>query len=148
MRTKLILALVALTFLLVPSCSFGLSSGHSAGVVSRKGPPAHAPAHGYRRKHCYRYYPSCCVYFDIERKLYFYLEGGNWRVSARLPAGIRMDVGEAVVLSLETDRPYLHFQKHKTSYPPGQLKKRGRPPGKAVGQRRASGRPKDMDGAA
>ncbi len=27
----------------------------------KNGPPAHAPAHGYRAKHKYRYYPDCSV---------------------------------------------------------------------------------------
>ena len=35
----------------------------------KNGPPAHAPAHGYRAKHQYRYFPSCKVYHDIDRGL-------------------------------------------------------------------------------
>ena len=50
-------------------------SGYRHPPVSKKGPPAHAPAHGYRAKHRYKYYPSCSVYFDIGRSVYFYLEG-------------------------------------------------------------------------
>jgi hypothetical protein len=46
----------------------------------KKGPPAHAPAHGYRAKHQYRYYPSRSVYYDTGRKLYFYIKGDNWEV--------------------------------------------------------------------
>jgi hypothetical protein len=42
------------------------------------GPPPHAPAHGYRAKYSYRYYPSSYVYFDVSRKCYFYLDGDNW----------------------------------------------------------------------
>ena len=46
------------------------------------GPPAHAPAHGYRAKHMYMYYPSRNVYKDTERGLYFYLKGDTWEVGA------------------------------------------------------------------
>ena len=106
------------------SCTFGVATKSPGPVLTRPGPPAHAPAHGYRRKlYQYRYYPSSYVYFDVERKVYFYLEGGNWRVSARLPAQVHIDVGEAVSVSLETDTPYTHFKEHKTQFPPGQLKK-------------------------
>jgi hypothetical protein len=45
-------------------------SGYRHPPVAKNGPPAHAPAHGYRAKHRYRYYPSCSVYFDIGRVLW------------------------------------------------------------------------------
>jgi len=50
------------------------------------GPPPWAPAHGYRAKYRYHYYPSSYVYYDLGRKLYFYYDGGNWQVSVSLPA--------------------------------------------------------------
>src|SRR5210317_1597878 len=53
------------------------------------GPPAHAPAHGYRAKHQYRYYPSRSVYYDTGRRLYFYIKGDHWEVGAFLPNQIR-----------------------------------------------------------
>ncbi|MEJ2366406.1 MAG: hypothetical protein P8017_17360 [Deltaproteobacteria bacterium] len=49
--------------------------------VRKHGPPAHAPAYGYRAKHAYWYYPDSYVYFDTHRRVYFYLEDNNWRVS-------------------------------------------------------------------
>jgi hypothetical protein len=88
------------------------------------GPPAHAPAHGYRAKHHYRYYPSCYVYFDISRKCYFYLDGDNWKVSVSLPVSLRAQLGEYVSIEMDTDRPYTKFEDHKKTYPPGQLKKK------------------------
>jgi hypothetical protein len=98
-------------------------SGYPHPQVSKNGPPAHAPAHGYRAKHQYRYYPSCSVYFDTGRDVYFYLEGDNWRVSVELPNHLRVRLGDYVVVEMDTDRPYLHHQDHKNKYPPGQLKK-------------------------
>lgn len=91
---------------------------------STGGPPAHAPAHGYRAKYSYRYYPSCYVYFDISRKCYFYLDGDNWKVSVSLPVRLRAQLGEYVSIEMDTDKPYTRFEYHKKTYPPGQLKKK------------------------
>ena len=88
------------------------------------GPSAHAPAHGYRAKHHYRYYPSCYIYFDISRKCYFYLSGDSWKVSASLPVHMRVQLGNYVSIEMDTDRPYTKFKEHKKKYPPGQLKKK------------------------
>jgi len=99
-------------------------SGYRHPPVAKKEPPAHAPAHGYRAKHRYRYYPSCLVYFDIGRSVYFYLEGGNWRVSVELPNHLHARLGNSVVFEMDTDKPYLEHEYHKQKYPPGQLKKK------------------------
>jgi hypothetical protein len=91
---------------------------------SKGGPPPHAPAHGYRAKHSYRYYPACYVYFDVARKCYFYLAGDGWKVSASLPVHMRVQLGDYVNIEMYTDRPYTKFKEHKNKYPPGQLKKK------------------------
>lgn len=122
-----------LLLILASSCSMGASTGVRISSSPRKGPPPHAPAHGYRRKHLYRYCPSCYVYFDVHRKLYFYMSDGAWQASVELPGCIHIDGGEAVHLSLWTDRPYIHFNTHKAVYPLGQLKKSSRL-GKGIGQ--------------
>jgi hypothetical protein len=89
---------------------------------SKGGPPPHAPAHGYRAKYSYRYYPSCYVYFDVLRKCYFYLAGDGWKVSASLPLQMRVQLGDYVSIEMDTDKPYTRFKDHKKKYPPGQLK--------------------------
>ena len=99
-------------------------SGYRHPPVAKNGPPAHAPAHGYRAKHQYRYYPSCSVYFDIGRSVYFYLEGDNWRVSVELPNHLHARLGGSVVVEMDTDKPYLKNEYHKQKYPPGQSKKK------------------------
>lgn len=98
-------------------------SGYPQPQMSKNGPPDHAPAYGYRAKHSYRYYPDCSVYFDIDRSVYFYLQGDSWRVSVELPDHLRIGLGGYVVVEMDTDRPYLHHQDHMKKYPPGQLKK-------------------------
>ena len=86
------------------------------------GPPAHAPAHGYRAKHQYRYYPSSNVYEDTERGIYFYLKGDNWEVGASLPLPLREGLGASVSLELDTDKPYIHYAEHVKKYPPKKSK--------------------------
>lgn len=87
-----------------------------------KGPPDHAPAHGYRAKHRYHYYPSSEVYFDDARGVYFYFSGHTWHMSARLPLNLKARLGEHVSLEMETDKPYTEHKSHKAKYPPGQMK--------------------------
>ena len=90
----------------------------------KKAPPPHAPAHGNRAKYQYHYYPSCSIYFDVNRNLYFYLSGENWKLSAELPSKLKVKLGDHVSLELETDRPYTKHKEHKKKYPPGQKKKK------------------------
>lgn len=90
------------------------------------GPPSHAPAHGYRAKHHYQYYPSTGVYYDSYRKVYFYLEGDHWRMSVSLPQSIHVQLGNYVDIEMDSDKPYTHYEDHKRKYPPGQLKKNGK----------------------
>lgn len=92
--------------------------------VVKESPPSWAPAHGYRAKHRYYYYPSAFVYFDIDRKIYFYLEGSTWKMATKPPSIIFLIPNEYVVIDLETDKPYIYFDEHKRKYPPGKLKKR------------------------
>lgn len=92
--------------------------------VGNAGPPPHAPAHGYRAKYAYRYYPGACAYFDVSRKVYFYLEGDNWMMSVSLPRAIQLQLGDHVTIEMDTAKPYVRFEEHKRKYPPGQLKKK------------------------
>jgi len=87
------------------------------------GPPPWAPAHGHRAKYRYYYYPATYVYFDVGRSLYFYYQSDQWRVSASLPVGIQINVGEYVVLEMDDDKPYKFHSEVAKRYPPGQQKK-------------------------
>ena len=132
-KTIIIVVLVGfgilqLTFL--PSCNVkraGVEVGApppEAGPPPKGGPPPWAPAHGRRAKYRYRYYPSFYIYFDIGRRVYFYLEGDKWRMSARLPSAIRVGSADYVTIELKTDKPYEYFSEHKKQYPPGQAKQK------------------------
>jgi len=85
----------------------------------KAGPPVHAPAHGYRKKHVYHYYPSSRVYYDIGRKLYFYMESGTWKAEVRLPYSLQINLNEAVQIEMDTVYPYQEHGKHKMKYSPG-----------------------------
>ena len=85
------------------------------------GPPPWAPAHGYRAKHRYRYYPDLEIYFDLNRKVSFYYRGDGWQVSSRLPQSLRISLdGDSVTLGMDTAKPYTYHQAVTERYPPGQ----------------------------
>ncbi|MGD8273488.1 MAG: hypothetical protein PVH94_09300 [Desulfobacterales bacterium] len=100
------------------------NSGYSEVEPKHKkgGPPPHAPAHGYRAKHQYRYYPNCSVYYDYGRKIYFYIKGDHWEVGASLPNHLRVNLGGSVSIELDTAKPYIHHAEHLRKYPPGHMK--------------------------
>ena len=89
----------------------------------KSGPPAWAPAHGRRAKYSYCYYPSVSVYFDAQRRVYFYYEGGAWRSAASLPATIHLEADNYVTVELTTGKPYECHAQVAKKYPPGQRKK-------------------------
>ena len=98
-------------------------------LSKKTGPPAHAPAHGYRAKHSYRYYRNEHTYYDTDRHLYFYLEFDGWRIAASLPNHIRLS-NDYISVELDTDKPYEYYEEHSGKYPPGQMKKGEKKKGK------------------
>lgn len=87
------------------------------------GPPPWAPAHGYRAKHHYRYYPDSQVYYSENRGSYFYYNNGEWEISVALPDRIRININDYVELEMDTDQPYRYHTEVAEKYPPGQAKK-------------------------
>lgn len=100
--TKLLILFTCITFLF-PFSALGKGPKSKAGG----GPPAHAPAHGYRAKYNYNYYPKANVYFDTSRKVYFYMEGEKWRASVSLPLDLKVRLGDHVSIEMDSDKPYL-----------------------------------------
>jgi hypothetical protein len=103
-------------------------------VYRETGPPPWAPAHGYRAKYRYRYYPASRVYYEERSGVYFHYREGQWRMSASLPIEIRIDVNNFVSLEMNTNRPYEYHHEVVKRYPPGQLKKKGMTKGKGKGK--------------
>ena len=90
------------------------------GYKKKGGPPPHAPAHGYRAKHQYRYYPNCNVYQEPSRGVYFYMKGDCWEVGASLPTNLQSSLGASVNLDMDTDKPYEQNAEHLKEYPKNQ----------------------------
>ena len=86
-------------------------------AMRKGGPPPHAKAHGCRAKHTYHYYPNVKVYFDISKEVYFYMKGQSWQVSASLPGGSHVQLGNYVAIQMDSDKPYTRFNDHKKTYP-------------------------------
>ena len=124
--TKISLWLGALAFAFTIFSWTGCAVYTGGVVVEEKhksGPPPHAPGNGYRAKHSYYYYPASYVYFDVTRKVYFYMEESVWRTTVSLPDSIRVKLGDHVTIDMDADEPYWEFDSHKKRYPPGQMKK-------------------------
>jgi hypothetical protein len=113
-KTTFFAVTCAFIVLMTASCS-RYTAHHTPTVSTGNGPPAHAPAHGYRRKHMSGvelvFDSSIGVYVVVGHpghyydKGYFYrLEGGLWEMSLSLdghwkiasekslPAGLRVNV--------------------------------------------------------
>ncbi len=85
-------------------------------------PPPWAPAHGWRAKHgkphkryAYYYYPAQQVYYSVERRGYYYLDGNNWIFNVQLPNTIQL--GKKVSVSLGTPYPYVVHPTVVKTYP-------------------------------
>ena len=79
---------------------------------------------GHRQKYLYRYYPSCAVYYDINRKLYYYLEDDNWKIFAVLPSNFEGKLDDYVKIEMDNDKPYLENDKHVKEFPPEDPRKK------------------------
>jgi hypothetical protein len=98
-QVLLIAIVCACALLILTSCSAELGVGRVRGPVAvRQGPPAHAPAHGYRRKHVgdaeLVYDSGCGVYVVVGSPHHYYyndrfyrLSGAEWQVSLTLDSG-------------------------------------------------------------
>ena len=101
LTSLLILALVGCTEIRItrdPATTPRARAGH--------GPPAHAPAHGYRRKFEYVHYADADVYYARDRDRWFWIEGDSWRVGTTLPDHIVVDLDGGTVVGLDSDKPY------------------------------------------
>lgn len=134
MKALLVTAILILSLVLVvgpglaPAADIKINTG---GVQIQTGPsgpsvpPPQAPAYGARAKQIYNYYPGANCYFEPTRGLYFYYANGTWQAGVSLPDSLKIKLGDAVSLELDTDKPYIYNPEHVKKYPPGQAKKMG-----------------------
>lgn len=99
MKTTRLLALPAL--ILAMACLTPAASAVGA-------PPPWAPAHGWRAKHHYVYYPSAQVYYEPASRMWFWFGGDNWEAGLSLPLALHGYVRTGGIgIDMETSRPYL-----------------------------------------
>lgn len=80
------------------------------------GPPPWAPAHGYRAKQAYRYYPRYNVYQDPGSGVFFTFQAGAW-IKGGLPGWLTgRDLGPGYDFQGDADRPYQGNRSHKRQY--------------------------------
>lgn len=132
MKKTIILLISILASLFLVSCESVRAGGGTTSpppeppVIKKGGPPDHAPAHGYRKKFQYHYYPSSKVYYSVERKVYFWIEGDGWKFGASLPARFSISADSKVSVSIDDDTPYAHYDANYKSSHPGKGKAKGR----------------------
>jgi len=119
-----------------PDCEDG------GGKYKKKGgPPPHAPAHGYRAKHQYRYYPYQNVYYEPARGAYFYMSGDGWSFRASLPTHLTVaSLGTYVSIGLDTEHPYYYNHDHVQKYPKEKYKSKGGKDGHGNGNSHGKGK--------
>jgi hypothetical protein len=104
--------------------ALGLALLTASGCQEMRGRERGGAAPGSQPIYRYHYYPDSAVYMDPARKLFFYYNGERWMTTTLLPAEIRVDWKNYVVLQMDTDKPYRHHAETVRKYPPTQKKKR------------------------
>ena len=105
------------------------------------GPPPWAPARGFRRNRDYYYYPGADLYFRPADRVWFYIDGREWRFGASLPASIHVDFDRSVAVQMESDQPYRFHNDVRVYYPADyfvtkvRVKERNDKPGKGNSER-------------
>jgi hypothetical protein len=118
-------------------------------VIAKPGPPAHAKAHGRRKKaKCY-YYPSHQIYRSTSGSYYWY-ESGSWKIGVKLPSRIVLRDGDVrVELDLDAAEPY-RTHEHVAKAHPGKANGKGKgpkktPPGQSKSKGKGKGKSKGKD---
>jgi len=66
----------------------------------------------------YWYYPDAQVYFDINRRIYFYYSNSRWIETRVLPPLWRDRLHGYVRIQSRHQRPYLEYNEHLRKFPP------------------------------
>lgn len=98
------------------------------------GPPPWAPAHGFRAKTRYVYFPEYNFYFDLEKKVYIHFQAGRWSVSVELPSrlgNLNLRNASKFELDLDIDNPQIYNADHQMRFRPKYAVADATAPGKA-----------------
>ena len=101
MRTKLTLLALSGSLLL-----FGCYTEHRH---------AHSRGPDVSASYSYLYYPDVEVYFEPQRHVYFWADGGAWRSGPRVPANIVLR--SHVSVNLDSPEPYRHHEEVRAQHP-------------------------------
>lgn len=81
------------------------------------GPPPWQPS-AYGPVYHYDYYPTAFIYFDVDRRVYFYqMDDGRWVQAKVLQENLADNLGTPVMLEMNTDRPYIYQAQVMARYP-------------------------------
>lgn len=80
-------------------------------------PPPHHHHHGPHYR--YYYYPDASVYYDTDRRVYYFLDNG-WRSGGRLPRALAVRLDDPVLIEMDSSAPYERYDEHRAAYPPHQ----------------------------
>jgi len=86
-----------------------------------QGPPPWAPAHGFRAKTRFVYFPEYNFYFDLEKKVYIHFQAGKWSVSIELPSrlgNLNLRNASKFELDLDIDNPQIYNADHQMRFRP------------------------------
>ena len=112
----------AIVYCFIVFNNIGLA-GDTGGIQQKEHSGLESPETASKQKYSYRYYPSCSVYYDIHRRLYYYLEDDNWKIFASLPSNLERKLGDYVKIEMDNDKPYIDNDKHVKKYPPEESRK-------------------------
>ena len=107
MKTKLTLLALASSLLLI-GCYVDRPHGYARG-------PAVEPSYTYV------YYPDAEVYYQPQRHVYFWADGGAWRSGPRVPPNIVLH--SHVTVALNSPEPYRHHEEVRAQHPRRQEEK-------------------------
>lgn len=83
---------------------------------------------GNERAFRYWYYPIASVYYDPDRRIYFYSDHDQWVDAGTLPAYLAENLGTPVELTMNTPTPYQYHSRVMEVYPhPGVSSNQSRP---------------------
>jgi hypothetical protein len=80
------------------------------------GPPPWRPR-GTDPVYRYEYYPDSFVYYDLDRRSYFYRPDDQWVEATQLPEYIAENIGNPVALEMNTSQPYTYHREVALRYP-------------------------------
>ncbi len=82
-------------------------------------PPAWAPAHGYKAKTRYIYFPQQNIYYDLKTDRYIYPNNNTWIFGSALPSVFgpgNLGAARQVELDYYYSKPYIYNKKHVVIY--------------------------------